>query len=383
MNHANATTAIDFVSDMLKLNETKGEKVKASMIRILCYYQGQARLLRDMIKTTDWSPEDKKAIEVSTVDSYQGKEARIVIVDTVAARAKMFALTWLDQDAPDDAEDFGGEDYIKAGQVTGHVKNPHRLNVALTRGKDCTVVLGQEALLVATGKVNRGKVPNSLANMVIDARIRDCLITSDVEDMHEDSITARLEVSPEVLDQKRKTQWNRDFRFIHASRTRYQQQRHLSSLDPEAQRPVYRTPHGDTTRPIGNPKLVAAADAHDVKVAAETRLALELSKKTSEEGGNIQKAKENSLLDTRDPVQFPPLAKGKEVAPPDTARDEVMKDVEAEKPEPEKTEAEQEIEGGTLISDDKEEEGHGGEVGHIAAGAWEPKDKIFERQYGI
>ena len=57
----------------------------------------------------------------------------------------------------EDQEDTGNEDYIRVGRVTGHVRNPNRLNVALTRGRDSTIVVCQAALCSSMSKKDHGK----------------------------------------------------------------------------------------------------------------------------------------------------------------------------------------------------------------------------------
>ncbi|KAF6220856.1 hypothetical protein HO133_002536 [Letharia lupina] len=151
VNYANADVIVGMI-DRFLMSGT----IKASMIKILTYYQGQRRLLRKKISDMRWPKAIKDAIEISTVDAFQGREARVVIVDVVAAKDKYKDPTTKEESAAEDEEDRGGEDYIKVGTVTSHVRSPNRLNVALTRGKDATFVFCQAALLVSTNRKNRG-----------------------------------------------------------------------------------------------------------------------------------------------------------------------------------------------------------------------------------
>ncbi len=121
------------------------------------------------------------------MDSYQGNEARIAIVDFVAAKDRLQGTLTAGQDTPKDAEDLGGEDYIKVGAITGHVRSPNRLNVALTRGKDCTMVVCQAALIAASHRKGRGQQQNALYNMINYARMRKCVVLNTTEDMHSES----------------------------------------------------------------------------------------------------------------------------------------------------------------------------------------------------
>ena len=133
VNHANADVILNMIARFL----AEGT-IKAKMIKVLSYYQGQRRLIRKKIQAmSKWNQEIKNAIEVATVDTFQGKEARVVILDTVAAKDKLDSAETLDDVAVKDNEDTGGEDYVKVSTVTGRVRSP---NVTLTRSKDATVV---------------------------------------------------------------------------------------------------------------------------------------------------------------------------------------------------------------------------------------------------
>ena len=54
-----------------------GGVMEANMINTLSYCQGQRRRLGEQIKKINWSQADKNAIEISTVDSLQGKGLRL------------------------------------------------------------------------------------------------------------------------------------------------------------------------------------------------------------------------------------------------------------------------------------------------------------------
>ena len=114
VNHANADVILNMIARFL----AEGT-IKAKMNKVLSYYQGQRRLIRKKIQAmSKWNQEIKNAIEVATVDTFQGKEARVVIVDIVAAKDKHdFAKT--PDNVEDDNEDTGGEDYVKVSTVTG------------------------------------------------------------------------------------------------------------------------------------------------------------------------------------------------------------------------------------------------------------------------
>ena len=65
--------------------------IKPGMIKILTYYQEQRRLVREKlneINVDGITQAMKDAIEMSTVDSFQGSESRIVILDMVAGKER-------------------------------------------------------------------------------------------------------------------------------------------------------------------------------------------------------------------------------------------------------------------------------------------------------
>lgn len=72
---------------------------------------------------------DMKKVSANTVHSYQGRESDIVLFDTVSA-----------------TEAYGNL-FCAAKINSGHVRDPNRLNVALTRARYGCAVFGEGALL--------------------------------------------------------------------------------------------------------------------------------------------------------------------------------------------------------------------------------------------
>ena len=69
------------------------------------------------------------------MDSFQGKEPQIVIVDMVAAKDNLGKEAGEPEADDEDGEkDPGTEDFVKIGRVTSHVRRANRLNAAHTRG---------------------------------------------------------------------------------------------------------------------------------------------------------------------------------------------------------------------------------------------------------
>ncbi|MFZ6693837.1 AAA domain-containing protein [Undibacterium sp. SXout20W] len=84
-------------------------------IGIICMYGEQKRLLRKRFNEQIWREEFSRMVKIDTVDSYQGKENRIVIV----------SLTRSDSE-----------------KSTGFLRIPNRINVALSRAMDRLVIVG-------------------------------------------------------------------------------------------------------------------------------------------------------------------------------------------------------------------------------------------------
>lgn len=118
----------DAILDLLKqTDENKGflnsllEQVKEgeAAIGIICMYAEQKRHLRQKVKKAGFSDELIKLINIDTVDSYQGKENRIIIL----------SVTRSDQ-----------------RQSSGFMYLPNRINVALSRAMDRLVIVGDKRM---------------------------------------------------------------------------------------------------------------------------------------------------------------------------------------------------------------------------------------------
>lgn len=84
-------------------------------IGVICMYSEQCRVLERALAQADWVGSRRRDIKVDTVDSYQGKENRIVIVSLV-------------RNNPDRKEGF--------------LDKPYRTNVAISRAMDRLVIVG-------------------------------------------------------------------------------------------------------------------------------------------------------------------------------------------------------------------------------------------------
>ncbi|KDO29679.1 hypothetical protein SPRG_05631 [Saprolegnia parasitica CBS 223.65] len=109
-NSADAAFVIDMVTHMKDTVDLVSHKTW--MIVLLTPYRDQLVLLSDMVTKRKWTD-----IEVHTIDGYQGREADIVIFSAVRSHG------------------------------IGFLNSPQRLNVALTRGKFGTYVVGNASNL--------------------------------------------------------------------------------------------------------------------------------------------------------------------------------------------------------------------------------------------
>ncbi|WP_297187121.1 AAA domain-containing protein [uncultured Porticoccus sp.] len=90
-------------------------KEEEPAIGVICMYGEQKRLLRQKFNEVQWDEDFRSLVKIDTVDSYQGKENRIIIL----------SLTRSDQ-----------------RQSPGFLRAPNRINVALSRAMDRLLIVG-------------------------------------------------------------------------------------------------------------------------------------------------------------------------------------------------------------------------------------------------
>jgi serine/threonine protein kinase len=100
----------EFLSDLIKLKE-KDE----ALIGVICMYAEQKRLIRQKFNQEIWVEGFKDLVKIDTVDSYQGKENRIIIL-TLTRSDKSWA--------------------------PGFLRTPNRINVAMSRAMDRLLIIG-------------------------------------------------------------------------------------------------------------------------------------------------------------------------------------------------------------------------------------------------
>ena len=84
-------------------------------IGVICMYADQKRLLQRLLSEQDWATNIRRFIKIDTVDSYQGKQNRIIILSTTRHNSRY---------------------------EQGHVWSPERVNVAISRAMDRLVIVG-------------------------------------------------------------------------------------------------------------------------------------------------------------------------------------------------------------------------------------------------
>lgn len=99
-----------FLSDLSKLKEKDD-----AIVGVICMYAEQKRLIRQKFNQGIWIDGFKELVKIDTVDSYQGKENRIIIL----------SLTRSDNQ-----------------RSPGFLRTPNRINVAMSRAMDRLLIVG-------------------------------------------------------------------------------------------------------------------------------------------------------------------------------------------------------------------------------------------------
>jgi hypothetical protein len=88
-------------------------------VGIICMYSRQREVLDRMKSEATWLGDARKLVKIDTVDSYQGKENRVIILSTVRNNDR--------------------------GQI-GFLTSPNRINVALSRAMDRLFIVGSSTM---------------------------------------------------------------------------------------------------------------------------------------------------------------------------------------------------------------------------------------------
>jgi regulator of nonsense transcripts 1 len=136
-------TEADAVQDFVKLLLVSG--VPAGDIGVISPYRAQKDLLRARIATIP-RMDDTSSVEVESVDSFQGREKEYIVVSMVRSNRRF---------------------------ISGFLKDPRRLNVALTRARRGLIVIANSTLL--------GHKPGLLCDFVIHASQQGCYMEGPVQ----------------------------------------------------------------------------------------------------------------------------------------------------------------------------------------------------------
>ncbi|XP_058744792.1 helicase SEN1-like [Vicia villosa] len=112
---------------------------KKVSIGIISPYNAQVYEIKEKVKQFIWCSNSKFAVNVRSIDGFQGGEEDIIIISTVRSNG--------------------------SGNV-GFLSNRQRTNVAITRARYCLWILGNESTLINSDSVWR--------NIVVDAKKRGC-----------------------------------------------------------------------------------------------------------------------------------------------------------------------------------------------------------------
>jgi superfamily I DNA and/or RNA helicase len=110
------------------------------LVGVISMYAPQRDLIQDMLATSTIPRELRALIKVDTVDSYQGKENRVVIVSLVRSNER--------------------------GQI-GFLNTENRINVAVSRAMDRLILVGATAMF----RKSSSKLADVLAHMESEGRV--------------------------------------------------------------------------------------------------------------------------------------------------------------------------------------------------------------------
>lgn len=100
----------EFLAEFMRLREND-----EPLIGVICMYAEQKRLIRKKFNQENWVEGFKELVKIDTVDSYQGKENRVIIVSLTRSEPK---------------------------KAPGFLRTPNRINVAMSRAMDRLLIVG-------------------------------------------------------------------------------------------------------------------------------------------------------------------------------------------------------------------------------------------------
>ncbi|RZU47146.1 nuclease-like protein [Fluviicoccus keumensis] len=117
----------------------ESETSKHIPVGIITMYAAQRDLIRRKLDQADWATEIRDLFTIGTVDSYQGKENRIIILSMVRN---------------------------DTSQAIGFLVDPERINVALSRAKDRLVIISSTSMWSSRPKVPMASVLQRVHELV-------------------------------------------------------------------------------------------------------------------------------------------------------------------------------------------------------------------------
>jgi len=241
-NFANADAICTAVDRLVK------ERINPAMINILSLYKGQKSVV--ITKLLGVAGGLWEFGDVATVDSFQGRQAPIVLLDIVAAASERTS------------EENSDDVYTT---LSAHARDPYRICVGLTRAQYGLIIFGQVRLLMrAPAKAV------AVSKLVADASQRR-LLHRDLTtlDSHPAAVEERKAWTQAVFKAEEKKAKAADYAFI-GKKIAESHTLHRFTRDAHPQI-YYRTPSGLTTRVSGPGYVMEQANAHDQSKGEEPR----------------------------------------------------------------------------------------------------------------
>ena len=164
----------------------------------------------------------------------------------------------------EDSEDDSPEGFKRSGGVTAHVKSANRLCCALTRGRNCVVVVCQLAAILSTVKQSQLKANASVSCMAKDVLDRKLVshdyTSADTSPAGEAMRAAwdQTKIESELHRKKMENYSMLSVQSLKANKARF------TDESRDAASRVYRTGSERTTRPNMSGAVADAAEAADI-----------------------------------------------------------------------------------------------------------------------
>ena len=208
-------------------------------------------------------------MKVETVDSYQGQQNNIVLIDIVIAHlhSKYTGIQADPEDkAKEDVNDDGSENYVYGKVISQHARDAHRLCTAITRGRDGVGIWCKGADLLSTFKLKQTREKAALSELYKDAKERNFVFidteTFDDSPQGKDIMAKFTESEKKIftsLEDKKRLQYL-DLSFSRAAPMKQQD---------DQERPRYRTSKQITTEVFSISQKAAAENAAAVARTVE------------------------------------------------------------------------------------------------------------------